>query len=289
MEYNGVHVDERYSSIIEPNFYFDSIFQPGLTFSDQFQGDAANAGAVQIYKLADEEEQDPKMPASDFSDENAENALIPLLLNNMQQKSKKIYNIQETAVPYAMAEAHLSQSTRICRSGWQRSGLACLATELNQSNDTEAITAANIESKIIASRKDVRLGKAAANVVLASVATYSAMLEAAGSRFTPMKNDEIIETGQVGYWLGMLWVECNQMDLTKAAKYYDYTGTLKTADLSLVDYMMYDWRGMHIVDNLSMARLKDSERFNGTLAQVEICSGYRVGNAAYGIVKKHAV
>ena len=38
--------------------------------------------------------------------------------------------------------------------------------------------------------------------------------------------------------------------------------------------------------SLDMARLKDSENFNGTLAQVEICSGYRLGDRNYAVVKK---
>ena len=112
------------------------------------------------------------------------------------------------------------------------------------------------------------------------------MLEVAGDKFTPVKNDEIIRTGQMGYYLGMLWVECNMLDLTSAAKYYDYTETLQTEDLSKVEYIMYDWRGLHIIDLLSMARLKDSENFNGTLAQVEICTGYRLGDKNYAVVKK---
>ena len=152
--------------------------------------------------------------------------------------------------------------------------------------DTEAITKANIISKIIAGRKSIRKQKASANVVMASVETYSTMLEAAGDKFIPVKNDEIIRTGQMGYYLGMLWVECNMLDLSTAAKYYDYTGTLQTEDLSKVEYIMYDWRGLHIVDLLDMARLKDSENFNGTLAQVEICSGYRLGDKNYAVVKK---
>ena len=185
-----------------------------------------------------------------------------------------------------MADAHLAQSTQVCREGWQMSGLACLVHEGTVMEDTEAITKNNIISKIIAGRKSIRKQKASANVVMASVETYSTMLEAAGDKFIPVKNDEIIRTGQMGYYLGMLWVECNMLDLSTAAKYYDYTGTLQTEDLSKVEYIMYDWRGLHIVDLLDMARLKDSENFNGTLAQVEICSGYRLGDKNYAVVKK---
>lgn len=288
MEYGGYNVNEKYAPIVEPNFYFDSIFQPGLTFSDQFQGDAEGAGAVKIFKLAAKSAKAPKAPASDFTHGTADNDLITLLINNAQQESTKIYNVQAQAVPYDMADAHLSQSVQVCREGWQMSGLACLAHEGTVMSDTTAITPSNIKSKVIAGRKEIRKQKASANVVLASVDTYSAMLEQAGDKFTPVTNDEMFQTGQVGRYLGMLWIECNMLDLTTAAKYFDYTGTLQTEDLSKIEYIMYDWRGLHIVDLLDMARLKDSENFNGTLAQVEIVSGYRLGDKNYAVIKKKA-
>ena len=286
MEYGGYNVSEKYSSIVAPNFYFDSIFQPGLTYSDQFQGEAENAGAVQIFRLAAKAAKDPKPPASDFTHGSADNELIPLLLNNSQQESTKIYNVQAQAVPYDMADAHLSQSVQVCREGWQQSGLACLVNEGTALSDTTPITAANVKSKIIVGRKTIRKQKASANVVLASVDTFSAMLEEAGDKYTPVANDEMFQTGQVGKYLGMLWVECNMIDLTAAAKYYDHSGALKTVDLTEVEYIMYDCRGFHIVDLLTMARLKDSENFNGSLAQVEIVSGYRLGDKNYAVVKK---
>ena len=254
MEYGGYNVSEKYAPIVEPNFYFDSIFQPGLTFSDQFQGDAEGAGAVKVFKLAAKNAKEPKAPASDFTHGTADNDLITLLINNAQQESTKIYNVQAQAVPYNMADAHLSQSVQVCREGWQMSGLACLAHEGTVMSDTTAITPSNIKSKVIAGRKEIRKQKASANVVLASVDTYSAMLEQAGDKFTPVINDEMFQTGQVGRYLGMLWIECNMLDLTTAAKYFDYTGTLQTEDLSKIEYIMYDWRGLHIVDLLDMAR-----------------------------------
>ena len=66
MEYGGYNVSEKYSSIVAPNFYFDAIFQPGMTFNDQYQGDAEGAGAVKVFRLAAKAAKDPKQPASDF-------------------------------------------------------------------------------------------------------------------------------------------------------------------------------------------------------------------------------
>ncbi len=287
MEYGGYNVVEKYSQIVEPNLYFDSIFQPGMTYNDQFQGDA-DSGLVKIFKLPEDDVQDPKTPASDFSHEAAENELIDLRLNNLQSKSKKIYKIQANAVPYAMAEEHLALATQNCRQGWQASGLACLAHEGTVLDGTTALTKANIKKEILDARKAIRIGKASANVVLASVAAYTTMLEAAGDQYTPVTNDQIMQTGQIGRWLGMLWIECNMLDSLDAAKYYDYAGTLQTVKLTDIDFIMYDWRGFSVVDNLETIRLKDSENFNGTLAQVEIDTGYRVPTKARVGVRKHA-
>lgn len=288
MQYAGYNVDEKYSAIVEPNLYYDSIFQPGMTFSDKFQGDGVAAGLVHVYKITGDAVADPKAPASDFTHEAAANSLLDIRLNNTQSKSKKIYRVQANAVPYDMAETHLAEAVTNCREGWQASGLACLAHEGTPLADTAALTKANIKEKILAARKAVRKGKAVANVVLASVDAYTTMLEAAGDQYTPVINDAIMQSGQIGRWLGMLWVECNMLDLLTAAKYFDYAGEARTENLSLIDFIMYDWNRFSVIDNLETIRLKDSENFNGTLAQVEINTGYRVTEAASVAIKKHA-
>lgn len=287
MEYGGYFVDEKYSAIVEPNLYYDSVLQPGLTFTDKFQGDAAS-GLVHVYRIKTDGVQDPKTPASDFSHEKAENELIDLRLNNTQSKSKKIHQLQANSVPYSMADEHLSQAVLDCKQGWQASGIACLAHEGTVLSDTAAITKTNIKKVVLDARKEVRKGQAVANVVLASVETYTTMLEAAGDQYTPVVNDQIMQSGQVGKWLGMLWVECNMMDVMDAAKYYDYAGVLQTVNLTEVDFIMYDFNAFSIVDNLESIRLKDSENFTGTLAQVEFNSGYRVTTKAKVAVRKHA-
>lgn len=286
MEYGTMHVNENYSRIVEPNLYFDAIFQPGKTYNDQFQGDA-NSGLVKVYRLSSDGVQDPQTPASDFNHTNAENEMIDVRLNNSQRKSKKIYKVQANAVPFAMAESYLSIAVQDCKEGWQASGLSCLAHEGTVLADTTAITAANIKKKVIEARAAARKGKAVPNVVLASVDLYSTMLEAAGDQYTPVANDAMVSSGQIGKWLGMLWVECNEMILT-AAKYYDYAGNLQTEDLSGIDFIMYDWRAYSVVDNLEEIRVVDSTDFVGSLAQVEINTGYRVTTKEKVIIKKHA-
>lgn len=283
MQYGNLNVDEKYSSIVEPNLYTDNVLEPGITYNEDFQGDA-NSGLVKVYKQKSDGATDPTTPAGDFSHTNAENELLDLRLNNSFRKSKKIYKVQANAVSYPLADTTFTAAINDVKEGYQASGLACLANEGIALEVTTAITKSNIKSTVLAMRKQLRKKKAKADVVFASVDAFTAMLEAAGDQFTPAKNDEMIATGQVGYWLGMKWYEANATENT-AAKYYDHAGKLNTIDLSGVDLIMYDHRFFSIVDNLEEMRIIDSENFVGSLAQIEINAGYRVTTKAAVAVK----
>lgn len=284
-QYNGFNVDERYAKILEPNLYGDAIMQPGKTFNNQYQGDAA-AGLVKIYKTTRDSAVDPTTPAGDFSNEDTANTLIDLRLNNSFRKSKKIYQVAANSVQYKLADETLSTAIKDVQEGWQYSALACLAYEGTDLADYTAITKDNIKSYVLTARKSLRDNHAKPNTVIASVAVYSSMLELAGGDYTPSKNENTLTTGRVGTWLGMEWYEGDLLD-NEQAKYYDYAGTLRTVDLTDVDFIMYDSTTFHIVDNLEAMRLRDAENFVGTLAQVEINTGFRVSNSEKVVIKKN--
>ena len=113
-----------------------------------------------------------------------------------------------------------------------------------------------------------------------------AALKAAGKDFTPSTNDRIAATGNVGQWLGFTFVEAN--GATGSIKYYDHTGAQKTVDMSKVQYVMYYHETLSVVSNFEVARIIDSERFAGSLAQVEMNTGYRVTNSKLARVRKVA-
>ena len=285
MEYGNLNVDEKYSSLVEPNLYSDNILEPGITYNADFQGDA-NSGLVKVYKQKSDGATDATTPAGDFDDTNAENELIDVRLNNSFRKSKKIYKVQANAVSYPLADTTFTTALSDVKEGYQAAGVACLATEGVDMNDTTVIDSKNVKKMVLAARKVIRKNKAKADVVFASVDVFTAMLEAAGDQFTPDKNDEMIATGQVGYWLGMKWYEANVME-NGAAVYYDHAGVKHTVDLTGVDFAMYDHRFFSIVDNLEEMRIIDSEKFVGSLAQVEINTGYRVTTKEGVVVKAH--
>ena len=286
MQYNSVFVDEKYSKIVEPNLYGDAILQPGISCNDVYSGDAAS-GLVKIYRIIRDAAEDPKTPAGEFVHAEKANELIDLRLNNAFRKSKKIFQVTANAVPYKLAEETLQVAVMDNAEDRQYSGLACLAKEGTTSGDTAAITAANVKSKVVAIRKEVRKSHAKADTAIASVDVFAAMLESAGSSYTPVANDNTLTTGRIGKWLGMTWYEGDLLD-NATAKYYDHTGTLQTVDLTKVELMIYDHRAFHIVDNLVAQRVVDATDFVGSYAQNEINTGFRVSNAKCAVIKTKA-
>ena len=282
-QYGNDYVNEEYSGILEPNLFCDTVLIPGITYNDEYEGDV-QAGAVKIYKETSSEQKDPGKPAEDFSDEGTSNELIDMLLNNAYRKSKKIYQVTENSCPYNKAEKNLSLAVTENKRDRQASGLACLVNEGTPLEDTTPLTSTTIKDKVVDLRTALRKKHVYPNVVMASVEAFAEMLKAAGKEYTPNTNDRIVTTGQVGTWLGMLWLEADALDGT--AKYYDYTGVLKTVNLSEVELIMYQADTFHLADNLTMMRLKDSELFTGVKAQNELNTGFRVTNSDKVLVKK---
>ena len=108
---NAQNVDERYSNILEPNLFYDSIFVPGVTCTDQYQ--EGPAGGIYVHKLKTSAVT-PGKPGRDFTDEETSDDLIQILLNNNFQKSKKIYNVQAAQVGIALGNENLSLANQEC-------------------------------------------------------------------------------------------------------------------------------------------------------------------------------
>ena len=148
---------------------------------------------------------------------------------------------------------------------------------------TTAIT--DVKEDIIATRQEIVEDKGRANVVMCTPAFYSQVLLAAGKDFTPVMNDRIASHPEMwDRWLGMTFVEANGAQ--GSIKYYDSTGAQKTVDMSTVQYVMYYHEALSVISNFEVARVIDSERFAGSLAQVEMNTGYKVTNATLARVRK---
>ena len=283
IKYGSLNVDEKYSGILEPNLYFDSILVPGVTYTDKYQ--TGPAGGIYVHKL-NTTAVTVGTPGRDFSDEASSDTLIPILLNNNYMKSKKIYGVQAAAVDFDLANEQLSTATQEIKESRQQSALGCLVQEGTTSTVKAAITA-NAVNAVLDEAAQIKKGKA--NVVLCSPDFYALVLKESGKNFTPVKNDEVAATGAIGDLYGFTWIRAAGLG-EQEAKYYDSTGTLKTVALSKttpVDFILYNSEALSIVDNLESYRIVDSENFTGSKAQVEINTGMKVTTPALVRVRTH--
>lgn len=291
IKYGNLNVDEKYSQILEPNLYFDSILVPGVTYTDKYQ--TGPAGGIYVHKL-DTTAVTVGTPGRDFTDEASSDTLIPILLNNNYMKSKKIYGVQAAAVSFDLANEQLSTATQEIKESRQQSALGCLVQEGTKSNGA-AITA-NAVNAVLDEAAKIKKGKA--NVVFCSPDFYALVLKENGKDFTPAKNDEVAATGAIGDLYGFTWIRAAGLGEAQA-KYYDSTGTLKTVDLfkaatsaadgSAVDFILYNSETLSIVDNLESYRIVDSENFTGSKAQAELNTGMKVTTPALARVRTHTI
>lgn len=291
IKYGNLNVDEKYSGILEPNLYFDSILVPGVTYTDKYQ--TGPAGGIYVHKL-DTTAVTVGTPGRDFTDEASSDTLIPILLNNNYMKSKKIYGVQAAAVAFDLANEQLSTATQEIKESRQQSALGCLVQEGTKSNGA-AITANAVDAVLDEAAK-IKKGKA--NVVLCSPDFYALVLKENGKDFTPAKNDEVAATGAIGDLYGFTWIRAAGLGEAEA-KYYDSTGTLKTvalnkaatsaADGSAVDFILYNSETLSIVDNLESYRIVDSENFTGSKAQAELNTGMKVTTPDLARVRTHTI
>lgn len=167
--YNGLHVDERYSAILEPNLYFNPILVPGVTCTDKYE--TGPAGQIFVHQL-NTSAVEAGTPGRDFTDEVAADTLIPIQINNNFQKSKKIYGVQAAAVSFAAGNEYLATAIQECREGWMQCGIACLAQEGKAATATAAITEDTVKSDLIDTRTEIVKDKGRANVVMCTPEYY---------------------------------------------------------------------------------------------------------------------
>lgn len=279
-----INGDERYSAIVEPNLYSNAIFQPGITYTDKYE--VADAYAAKVAKVGVGAYADPSTGVGDYSHEDASDELITIPYNNCFKESKKMYNIQMQSVSYNMGEENLAVAIQKVRVRKDRSGVACLVQEGTVSGVTGASTATTLKANVLAVKKELMDDDANPTVAICSNEFYTTLLSIAGDEFTSDVKNFVSQEGQVGRWLGILWIPTSILNLA-SAKYYDNTGSLKTVSFDKVEFVMYDADAFSILGNVTDNGLYDGHpAFNGVAAQNELYAGFKVTNPKRARVKK---
>lgn len=273
------------SPIVEDGLRNDEFLIEGITYN----GDATQTAAGQIQVVVKElgAGVQPKTPGSNFTSREFANTVKNINCNNSFQDSAKLPYYFNAAMPTDNDAEAVDEVTYNCRQGRQQSAIAYLAKNgtLVEAEKSDAITKDNVKNEVIKIRTKMRHDKAKPTVILASVDTYAAMLEAAGDKYTPVTNDQIVTTGQIGRYLGMLWIECNLLDKVSDYQYLDGDGQVQNPTQSAVDFIMYDPQHFFVADVLSLLRFIESEEFAGTKCQMELDAGFLLGHTEAAVVR----
>jgi hypothetical protein len=276
--YNDYKERQEYLDIILPTLFYNSVFQPGITYNDSFQ--IGNAGQFFVFRLTPGNIK-VSLPATDLDNEDVKNEIVPITINNTYHSSKKIYGVQAAAVNYNAVAMHMELSARELAEAWNRSGIACLINEgkgrtMKKYTPTDQFS---VKSVILDAKTEMYKNKTNPSVVLCSPDFYQVILEAAGNTYTPSLNERMVYSGEVGYWLGLTFINCNmlQADLENV-DYYDFASMEQkmTEKLKGLQFIMYDPSALSILVNFNEARIIPSEKFFGSLIQVEMNAGFRV-------------
>lgn len=280
---NGATVATAMSPIVEAGLYADEIFIEGKTFTSQY--DVDSAGQIQVEKYSPDMEVKAKVPGSNFSDKDYKNTVININCNNAFQYSQKVPAYFEATMPTSVKMNQTLRTTENVRIGRQKAGLAALVNGGTESTNNEAITETNFKEEFLKDRKVLVDKFAKPNVAITSTEVYNIMLKLAGTEFTPSTNENIVTTGQVGYWMGILWIEAPL--LGGSLSFLNESGVEQAVDTANIDYILYDYKAYSIIDKLTMLRVIDSEDFAGSKIQEEIDTGFKVTNTDCVLVRKH--
>ena len=280
---NGATVATAMSPIVEAGLYADEIFIEGKTFTSQY--DVDSAGQIQVEKYSPDMEVKAKVPGSNFSDKDFKNTVISINCNNAFQYSQKVPAYFEATMPTSVKMNQTLRTTENVRIGRQKAGLAALVHGGTASTNNEAITETNFKEEFLKDRKILVDKFAKPNVAITSTEVYNIMLKLAGTEFTPSTNENVVTTGQVGYWMGILWIEAPL--LGGSLSFLNESGLEQSVDTANIDYILYDYKAYSIIDKLTMLRVIDSEDFAGSKIQEEIDTGFKVTNADCVLVRKH--
>lgn len=287
---DGHYVDDKYSSLVEPNLFANNILIPDMTFTDKYQ--TGPGGQIFVHKPGIGVVE-PSHPGADFEDTIVQDSLVTIALDKQFNRSRKIYAATEASVEYPIVQAEMETAIKEVRDAWTFEAIKALIQTsgiLVDDNVTSQALAngSDIYDKIIDTRKKMRAYKANPNVLIVSPTTYAKLLKAPEFQRSTFISDNAIANAAVGKIAG-LWVYEYELldDAAKAA-----TGTIGgitwSDDVDVLEYVMYDKDAFSIVTSLETVRaVQEPTRFVGTLAQIQIVSGFKLTNPYRAAIKMY--
>lgn len=283
----GHTVDDKYSALVEPNLFAANVFQPGITFTDKYQIGAA--GQIMVHKPG-VGTVTPTAPGADYTDAIVQDSIVTISLDKQFNRSRKIYGATAASVAYPIAASELETGLQEIKAAWNKQAAKSLLTTTGLNKDTNILTVLATDGSdaydtIVNSRQILVEKNANPDTLIVTPATYSKLLKAPEFQRSTQISDMAIADGVVGRIAGLNVFEYSELNASVTTG--DAVAGITLASGDEIEYIIYDSEAFSIVTSVEQVRVVDSERFNGTLAQVEIVSGFKLTNPDRAIVKLH--
>ena len=270
----GHYTDDKYSALLEPNLWYNNIFVPGVTYTDKYQ--LGPAGQIFVHKPG-VGTITPTVPGADFSDAIVQDSLITIPLNLQFNRSRKIYGATLASVAYAAAASEMETGIQEIKKAWTLAGYQALIGATGIINSTNILTVATkttIFDTIVDDRAKLVATGVTPDTLIVSPAIYGMLLQSDEFQRTGVVGDNAVSNAIVGKVAGLNVVEYEATD--SGAIDGATIGGITWATGDLMEYAMYDSDAMSIVTSVEAMRLvEEPTRFVGTLAQVQIVSGFK--------------
>ena len=283
---SGHYVDDKYSALLEPNLWFKNIFQPGVTFTDKYQ--TGPAGQIMIHKPGITAITST-VPGADFTDAIDGDSLITISLNTQFNRSRKIYGATLASVAYSAVASEMETAIQEVKKGWTLAAYTALigtTSVISSANTTTVAVAADIYDTIVDDRAKLVATGVTPDTLIVTPAIYAMLLKSDEFQRTGLTGDNVVNNGIVGRVAGLNVVEYEAAD--SAAVDAATIAGITWASGDLMEYVMYDHDTFSIITSVEAIRaVEEPTRFVGTLAQVQIVSGFKVTNPAKVLLKYH--
>ena len=282
----GHYTDDKYSPLLEPNLWNNNIFVPGVTFTDKYQMGAA--GQIFVHKPG-VGTVTSTVPGADFSDTIVQDSIIPIILNQQFNRSRKIYGATLASVAYAAAASEMETAIQEVRKGWTLAAYTAMietTSVINSDNILTVVANDTIYDQIVADRQKLVESGVNPDTIIVTPASYGLLLKSDEFQRVGDIGDQAVANGIVGRIAGLNVVEYEAGD--SAAVDGQTIGGITWASGDLMEYVIYDHETFSIVTSVEAIRLvEEPTRFVGTLAQVQLVSGFKVTNPAKVLLKFH--
>jgi len=287
----GHYVDDKFSSLVEPNLFAGNVFQPGVTFTDKYQ--TGPAGQIFVHKPG-VGTVTSTVPGADFNETVVGDSLITISLNKQYNRARKIYGATTASVAYDIAASELETALQEVRTAWNIDAASAIvdADGIRVLSNISTLTAANdIYDSIVDARQALRELKANPDTLIVSPATYTKLLKAPEFQRSVQPDTAVIRDAFVGRVAGLNVYEYENLS-SAAGDLTNINGTTDDitwdADNDALEYIVYDHDALSIVTSVNVVGIWDGmPRYNGVVAEVEIVSGFKLTNPERAILKIH--